>query len=82
MFVQSAGCCAGSTPMCFPAGEYLVGDGDTCLGEIDGAAFYIDAQLDAALGHPQFTLDVAEGPAEEFSLAAGNGQHFVAVSER
>ena len=21
MFVQSGGCCAGSTPMCFPAGE-------------------------------------------------------------
>ena len=27
MFVQSGGCCAGSTPMCYPDGEFLVGDG-------------------------------------------------------
>jgi uncharacterized protein (DUF779 family) len=80
MFVQSAGCCAGSTPMCFPAGEYLVGDRDTCLGDVDGAPFYIDAHLDAALGHPDLTLDVADGPPEGFSLSAGNGQHFVATS--
>jgi hypothetical protein len=34
MFVQSGGCCAGSTPMCFPAGEFLIGDIDVLLGEI------------------------------------------------
>jgi len=32
MFVQSAGCCAGSVPMCFPAGEFLTGDHDLLLG--------------------------------------------------
>ena len=31
MFVQSGGCCAGSTPMCFPAGEFIVGDNDVLL---------------------------------------------------
>ena len=28
MFVQSAGCCDGSAPMCFPHGEFALGDGD------------------------------------------------------
>ena len=48
MFVQSGGCCAGSTPMCYPDGEFLVGDGDVLLGEIDHCPFYIDGRLDRA----------------------------------
>ena len=27
MFVQSAGCCGGSAPMCFTAGEFITGAG-------------------------------------------------------
>lgn len=48
MFVQSGGCCAGSTPMCFAAGEFLTGPGDVLLGEVAGWPFYIDAALDRA----------------------------------
>ena len=77
MFVQSAGCCAGSVPMCYPAGEFLVGDGDVLLGEVDGSPVYIDARLDAAWGHTTFRLDVEPGYAEGLSLAAGEGNHFV-----
>jgi uncharacterized protein len=44
MFVQSAGCCGGSVPMCFPAGEYLTGPGDLLLGSIDGCPFSMDAR--------------------------------------
>jgi uncharacterized protein (DUF779 family) len=77
MFVQSAGCCAGSTPMCFPHGEYLVGDGDVLLGEIDGCPVYIDTRLDAALGRATYVLDVAAGEPEGLSLAAGEDRHFV-----
>jgi uncharacterized protein (DUF779 family) len=80
MFVQSGGCCAGSTPMCFPDGEFLVGSGDVLLGEIDGCPFYIDAQLDEAWGHDEFVLDVAAGEPEGFSLAAGDDRHFVTRS--
>jgi uncharacterized protein (DUF779 family) len=45
MFVQSAGCCAGSVPMCFPAGEFLTGGMDLLLGVIEGCPFYIDARI-------------------------------------
>ena len=77
MFVQSGGCCAGSTPMCFPAGEFLIGDNDVLLGEIEGCPFYIDAGLDRAWHQDRFILDVATGPAEGFSLPAGDDLHFI-----
>jgi len=43
MFHQSGGCCDGSSPMCYPVGDFLLGDLDVRLGEIDGAPFYISA---------------------------------------
>ncbi len=77
MFVQSGGCCAGSVPMCFPAGEFLTGPGDVLLGEIDGCPFYIAAGLDQALRHPRLCLGVVPGHPEGFSLGPGPGQRFI-----
>ena len=77
MFAQSGGCCAGSTPMCIPAGEFLIGDIDVLLGEIDGCPFYIDKRLDQAWHQEQFLLDVAPGEPEDLSLPAGDNLHFV-----
>jgi uncharacterized protein (DUF779 family) len=77
MFVQSAGCCAGSVPMCFPEGEFLIGDGDELLGVVDGCPCYIDRRLDAAWGHGRFVLDVEPGEPEGLSLSAGEHLRFV-----
>jgi len=41
MFHQSGGCCDGSSPMCYPDGDLLVGDSDVRLGEIGGCPFYM-----------------------------------------
>jgi uncharacterized protein (DUF779 family) len=35
MMHQSGGCCDGSSPMCYPAGEFIVGDRDVLLGVLD-----------------------------------------------
>jgi uncharacterized protein (DUF779 family) len=77
MFVQSAGCCAGSVPMCFPAGEYQTGPADVLLGFAAGCPFYIDRRLYEAWHSPQLVLDLEAGEPEGFSLAAGEGLHFV-----
>ena len=77
MFVQSAGCCGGSAPMCFPRGEYLTGPGDLLLGSIEGCPFYIDRRLYEAWHPGRLVLDVEPGDPEGFSLAAGDGLHFV-----
>ena len=43
MFHQSGGCCDGSSPMCYPAGEFKVGAQDVLLGEIADCKFYMGA---------------------------------------
>jgi uncharacterized protein len=39
LFHQSDGCCDGASPMCYPKGEFLIGDYDVKMGEIGGAPF-------------------------------------------
>ena len=80
MFFQSGGCCDGSLPMCFADGEFIVGDHDVLLGEVGGAPFYIDHRQYAVWKHTQLILDVGEGEPEGFSLAAGEGEHFITLS--
>ena len=41
MFHQSGGCCDGSSPMCYPEGEFIVGDRDVLLGRVAGAPVWI-----------------------------------------
>ena len=77
MFVQSAGCCGGSAPMCLPDGEYITGPGDLLLGRIAGCPFYMNSRQYRALRPGQLVLDVEPGMPEGFSLAAGDGVHFV-----
>jgi uncharacterized protein (DUF779 family) len=38
MFHQSGGCCDGSSPMCYPAGEFLTAEADILLGVLDISA--------------------------------------------
>jgi uncharacterized protein len=81
MFVQSAGCCGGTVPMCYPLGEFLLGEADLLLGEVDGCPFYIDAAHFRAWGEPVMILDVGPGEPEGFSLPAGDGLAFLSRAE-
>jgi hypothetical protein len=38
MFHQSGGCCDGSSPMCYPEGEFLTAEADILLGVLDISA--------------------------------------------
>ena len=35
MFHQSGGCCDGSSPMCYPAGDFVTAEADVLLGRFD-----------------------------------------------
>ena len=39
MFHQSGGCCDGSSPMCYPDGDLIVGDQDVLLGKLGKSRF-------------------------------------------
>jgi uncharacterized protein (DUF779 family) len=74
---QSGGCCDGSSPMCYPAGEFLVGDHDVKLGEVDGVPVYIGGAQFQAWRHTQLILDVVPGRGGMFSLDNGRERRFL-----
>ncbi|HEY0295630.1 MAG TPA: DUF779 domain-containing protein [Bordetella sp.] len=80
MFHQSGGCCDGSSPMCYPLGELLVGDSDVLMGEIGGAPFYIGAAQYQAWKHTDLIIDVVPGRGGMFSLDNGREERFLTRS--
>ena len=80
MFHQSGGCCDGSSPMCYPEGEFRVGGSDVKLGEIGGVPFYMDADQFDYWKHTQLIIDVVPGRGSGFSLEAPEGLRFLTRS--
>lgn len=80
MFFQSGGCCDGSTPMCYPVGEFNISDTDVHLGELDGAPFYMGCEQFAYWEHTQLIIDVVAGNGGMFSLDNGTGKRFLTRS--
>ena len=79
-FHQSGGCCDGSAPMCYPAGEFRVGAQDVLMGQIAGCAFYMGAAQFDYWRHTQLIIDVVPGRGAGFSLEAPEGVRFLTRS--
>jgi uncharacterized protein len=80
MFHQSGGCCDGSSPMCYPRGDFLVGDRDVLLGVLDvgdGVPVWISGPQFEAWKHTQLIIDVVPGRGGGFSLEAPEGMRFL-----
>jgi hypothetical protein len=84
MFHQSGGCCDGSSPMCYPLGDFLVGDRDVLLGVLDvgtdGVPVWISGPQYTAHyrdKHTQLVIDVVSGRGGGFSLEAPDGVRFL-----
>ena len=80
LFHQSGGCCDGSSPMCYPRGEFIIGDRDVKLGEIGGAPFYIGAAQYEAWKYTDLVIDVVVGRGGMFSLDNGRERRFLVRS--
>ncbi|WP_017914595.1 DUF779 domain-containing protein [Xanthomonas sacchari] len=80
LFHQSGGCCDGSSPMCYPQDDFIVGDRDVLLGEIGEAPFYISPSQFAYWKHTQLIIDVVPGRGGMFSLENGEGVRFLVRS--
>jgi uncharacterized protein len=81
MFHQSGGCCDGSSPMCYPLGDFLVGDRDVMLGVLDvsaeGVPVWISGPQYQVWKHTQLVIDVVPGRGGGFSLEAPEGLRFL-----
>ncbi|WP_411700003.1 DUF779 domain-containing protein [Conyzicola sp.] len=85
MFHQSGGCCDGSSPMCYPDGDFITGDSDILLGVLDISAgrepqpvdFWMSREQFAYWSHTFLTVDVVKGRGSGFSLEAPEGLRFL-----
>jgi uncharacterized protein (DUF779 family) len=83
MFHQSGGCCDGSSPMCYQAGEFRVGGSDVLLGELkvadipEAIGFWMSATQFEYWKHTHLTVDVVPGRGGGFSLESPEGMRFL-----
>jgi len=83
MFHQSGGCCDGSSPMCFPLGEFITGDSDVHLGDLVIEDILPDVPVWMAKSqfeywrHTHLTIDLVKGRGAGFSLEAPAGVRFM-----
>ena len=83
MFHQSGGCCDGSAPMCYTAGEFRVGGADVLLGELfiqgidQPIKVWISLDQFEYWKHTHITIDVVPGRGGGFSLETPEGLRFI-----
>ncbi len=83
MFHQSGGCCDGSSPMCYPDGDFIIGDQDVHLGDlvVDGLdkliPFYMSSSQYEYWKHTHLTVDVVKGRGSGFSVESPEGVRFL-----
>jgi uncharacterized protein len=83
MFHQSGGCCDGSSPMCYPAGEFLTSEADIHLADLeinDATApvpFWMSVSQYEYWKHTHLTIDVVPGRGGGFSVEAPEGVRFL-----
>lgn len=80
MFHQSGGCCDGSSPMCYPDGDLIVGNQDILLGNLGGSPFYMHKNQYDYWKHTQIIIDVVDGRGGMFSLEGVEGKRFLSRS--
>lgn len=87
MFHQSGGCCDGSAPMCYQAGEFRTGGSDILLAElaVDGlderVEFWMSKSQYEVWSHTRLIVDVVPGRGSGFSLEAPEGVRFLIRSQ-
>ncbi|MET4079965.1 DUF779 domain-containing protein [Janibacter sp. UYMM211] len=82
MFHQSGGCCDGSSPMCYPAGDFITSEADILLGTLEvGSAtpveFWMSVSQYEYWKHTHLTVDVVPGRGSGFSVEAPEGVRFL-----
>lgn len=77
LFHQSGGCCDGSAPMCYPRGDFKIGQRDVDMGDVGDTPFYMGGQQYEYWAHTHLTLDVVVGRGSGFSVEAPHGVRFL-----
>ncbi|MGH3591666.1 MAG: aldehyde dehydrogenase family protein, partial [Pseudonocardiaceae bacterium] len=79
----SGGCCDGSSPMCYPAGEFRTGGSDVLLDDLHIEGFpepvpvWMSVSQFEYWRHTHLTIDIVPGRGSGFSLEAPEGVRFL-----
>ncbi len=82
MVHQSGGCCDGSSPMCYPLGDFITGPADVLLGELEigceeTVPVWMSRNQFEYWSHTHLTIDVVPGRGAGFSLESPTGRRFL-----
>lgn len=82
MFHQSGGCCDGSSPMCYPDGDFITSEADVLLGTFELTPgerldFWMSLEQFEYWKHTHLTVDVVTGRGSGFSVEAPEGKRFL-----
>lgn len=83
MFHQSGGCCDGSSPMCYPDGDFITSEADIHLQDLvipglpKPVPFWMSVQQYEYWKHTHLTVDVVKGRGSGFSVEAPEGLRFL-----
>jgi uncharacterized protein len=83
MFHQSGGCCDGSSPMCYPDGDFITSEADVHLGDLSvpgvdrAVPFWMSVSQYEYWKHTHLTVDVVPGRGSGFSVEAPEGVRFL-----
>jgi uncharacterized protein (DUF779 family) len=80
LFHQSGGCCDGSSPMCYPSSDFILGDRDVLIGTINETRVYISESQYEVWKHTNLLIDVVPGRGGMFSLDNGRERRFLTRS--
>ena len=83
MFHQSGGCCDGSSPMCYPDGDFITSEADIRLADLEVSGldkpipFWMSVSQYEYWKHTHLTVDVVPGRGSGFSVEAPEGVRFL-----
>jgi hypothetical protein len=83
MFHQSGGCCDGSSPMCYPDGDFITSEADIRLADLNVPGvqktipFWMSVSQYEYWKHTHLTVDVVPGRGSGFSVEAPEGVRFL-----
>ncbi len=79
VFLQSGGCCDGSSPLCVRRGELLIGPTTSSWATSDRPPSTSTVSRMSAGVSPRFVIDVSAGAGDTFSLEGREDLHFILV---
>ncbi len=82
VFIQSAGCCDGTAPMCFLEGDFYLGSRDKLIGHIGDVPYYMHESMMPMWEGMQLVLGVSEGRGASFSLETREDKGFTLVAKK